>query len=401
MIYNEFYKESISKTICDVFGKEYKYKIISKEDVNKYKNINKQSSEKEVVKQVKSFIENEYSDKFTFDTYLRSEFNKECVDICKDIAEQKSDLNILFISGASGIGKTHLLQAVGNRFEERGKKSIYINPLIFNKKILLALQENNSTYITKILNHLSSVDIVLFDDFQIFGEERKKQTKNFIYQIIDARIHKNKPTIISTEMDIKDIEPMFDERLLTRIQSGFLSKIKKPKESEYKCLLDFLFEKNNINVDIVDEESKSFLIKEYSSSIRSLLGVVAKVKYYKNDLMNANYAFNVVKNIFGDSTSLSIVTTPEIIVKKVSSYYKVTAKEIMGKTRRKEIVIARHICIILMDNLLSMSSTEIGKVLNKDHTTVLNALKKSKNEGTESSIKLAIEQIKKDIRTSK
>ncbi|UWV77965.1 helix-turn-helix domain-containing protein [Mycoplasmopsis cynos] len=60
----------------------------------------------------------------------------------------------------------------------------------------------------------------------------------------------------------------------------------------------------------------------------------------------------------------------------------------MGKTRRKEIVIARHICIILMDNLLSMSSTEIGKVLNKDHTTVLNALKKSKNEGTESSIKL-------------
>ncbi|WAM07098.1 DnaA/Hda family protein [Mycoplasmopsis cynos] len=180
MIYNEFYKESISKTICDVFGKEYKYKIISKEDVNKYKNINKQSSEKEVVKQVKSFIENEYSDKFTFDTYLRSEFNKECVDICKDIAEQKSDLNILFISGASGIGKTHLLQAVGNRFEERGKKSIYINPLIFNKKILLALQENNSTYITKILNHLSSVDIVLFDDFQIFGEGKKANKKLYL-----------------------------------------------------------------------------------------------------------------------------------------------------------------------------------------------------------------------------
>ncbi|WBP84022.1 helix-turn-helix domain-containing protein [Mycoplasmopsis edwardii] len=400
MIYNNLFKETLVQGISDVFGKDFKYRIITAEEANLYNKSQTQVADK-IIKQNKVFFNNKYSENLTFDTYLVSDFNKETTNICRDIAEGKTDLNILFISGASGIGKTHLLTAIGNRFEELGKKSIYINPIIFNKKILVALQENNPGFISKILNTLTSADIVLFDDFQIFGDGQKKQTKNFIYQIIDARMQSNKPTVISSESDIRDIEANFEERLITRIQSGFLTKIKNPNETEYKDLLEFLLEKNDVDPNIVDDESKEFLVKEFSSSIRTILGVVQKVKYYKEDLVNATYAYSVVKNIFKDQFSLPTNATPDLIIKKVSSYYKVSTREIIGKTRKKEIVIARHICIILMDNLLNMSSTEIGKVLNKDHTTVLNALKKSKNEGSDSSIKLAINQIKREIRTSK
>ncbi|EIE41007.1 chromosomal replication initiation protein [Mycoplasmopsis canis UF31] len=399
-VYNSLYKEIIDKTISEIFGKDVRYKIIHKDEV---KNINNKnlSNEKEINKQVKSFFQNEYSEKFTFDTYLKSEFNKESIEICKSIVNQESDLNILFISGPSGIGKTHLLQAVGNKCDEMGKKSIYITPIIFNKKILGALQDNNTNYISKLLSHLTSVDILLFDDFQIFGEGQKKQTKNFIYQIIDARMQKNKPTIISAEMDLKDLKVYFEDRLYTRLQAGFLTKIKKPEVKEYKDLLDFLLEQNGVNSDIVDQESKDFFVREFSTSIRALLGAVTKVKYYKNDLLKADYVFSVIKNIFKDYFSSFIAPTPEIIVKAVSNYYKVNTREIMGKTRKKEIVIARHIAIILMDNLLNMSSTEIGKYLNKDHTTILNALKKSKNDTPDSSLKLTLDEIKNKLHTGK
>lgn len=194
---------------------------------------------------------------------------------------------------------------------------------------------------------------------------------------------------------------MFEDRLYTRLESGFITKIKKPDEEEFNLILEFLLIQNSIDLNIIDKESKVFFVKEFSNSIRSLLGAITKIKYYKDELLKANYVFSVIKNIFRDHFNHNSELTPEVIVKKVSIYYKISTKEIMGKTRKKEIVIARHIAIILMDNLLNMSSTEIGKFLNKDHTTILNALKKTKNKEVFSSIKLVLNQIKNEIYTRK
>lgn len=396
-IYVVAYKKVIDKAIAEIFGKDIKYKIISELEIKQPEII----TEKEITKQVKTFFQNDYAEKSTFKNYLKSEFNKEAVDVCKTVAEFKSDFAILFMSGPSGIGKTHLLQAVGKAAEEVGKKSIYITPLVFNKKILGAIQENNTTYISKLLNHITSADIVLFDDFHIFAEGQKKQTKNFIYQIIEGRMQKDRPTIISAEKDLKELKGVFEDRLYTRLESGFITKIKKPDEEEFNLILEFLLMQNSIDLNIIDKESKMFFVKEFSNSIRSLLGAITKIKYYKDELLKANYVFSVIKNIFRDHFNHNSELTPEVIVKKVSIYYKISTKEIMGKTRKKEIVIARHIAIILMDNLLNMSSTEIGKFLNKDHTTILNALKKTKNKEVFSSIKLVLNQIKNEIYTRK
>lgn len=129
-IYVVAYKKVIDKAIAEIFGKDIKYKIISELEIKQPEII----TEKEITKQVKTFFQNDYAEKSTFKNYLKSEFNKEAVDVCKTVAEFKSDFAILFMSGPSGIGKTHLLQAVGKAAEEVGKKSIYITPLVFNKK---------------------------------------------------------------------------------------------------------------------------------------------------------------------------------------------------------------------------------------------------------------------------
>lgn len=214
-------------------------------------------------------------------------------------------------------------------------------------------------------------------------------------------MQKDRPTIISAEKDLKELKGVFEDRLYTRLESGFITKIKKPDEEEFNLILEFLLIQNSIDLNIIDKESKVFFVKEFSNSIRSLLGAITKIKYYKDELLKANYVFSVIKNIFRDHFNHNSELTPEVIVKKVSIYYKISTKEIMGKTRKKEIVIARHIAIILMDNLLNMSSTEIGKFLNKDHTTILNALKKTKNKEVFSSIKLVLNQIKNEIYTRK
>ncbi|WP_435129504.1 helix-turn-helix domain-containing protein [Mycoplasma sp. 6243] len=398
---NGFYKEIFDKAIKEIFGTQVFYKLTIKNKTEYQKETEEEQrkiNSKVITKEEKKKLSNNFVRNQTFDNYLKDGFNEEVVEICQNLINNPFGLNTLYIFGSSGIGKTHLLHAIGNEFVKAGKKGYYISPNSFTRQISSLLMSNESLKISNLIKFFTELDLVVFDDFQLFGDGQKKQTKNFIYEIIDGRIQSNKLTVVAAELNIHDLENKFDDRLITRLESGLITKIKNPNEKEMYNLLGFVLDLEGFDFHILDENSKQFIVKNHFSSIRALLGAAKRVSFSRNKLINTNYVYDVIQKIFADVVRQQVEINSESIIKAVAKYYRISEKDIYGSSRKKEIVVARHIAIILVNSFLSLSSTEIGKIFNKDHTTILNAIKKINNDVYDKSIQKTIEQLSREIR---
>ncbi|MCU4706733.1 DnaA ATPase domain-containing protein [Mycoplasma sp. CSL7503-lung] len=390
------------KCIIKIFGNQAKYELTHVSKSEETKKLIKQKIENSIKENIaakteKNQLLNNFQTSYTFDNYLKLDFNKEAVDICKSIINDNNGFYILYISGSSGLGKSHLLHALGNEFKKNNKSGVYISPELFTRKISEMYTENNSKKISSLLNFFSNLDIVIFDDFQVFAEGQKKQTKNFIYQILDNRIQNNKITIISSENELFELENQFENKIYTRLQSGLVTKINTPTEEDMNKMLLFLLEQRNFDTSILDNNSINYIVRNHIGSIRSLIGAANRINVYKSSFKENEYVEGIIKNIFENIIKNNDNISHENIIKHVAKYYRVSSKEILGKSRKKEIVIARHLSIILIKNILNKSSTEIGKIFNRDHTTILSALNKLNDETQSLSINKTMNELKKDI----
>ncbi|MFV8477923.1 DnaA ATPase domain-containing protein [Mycoplasma sp. VS410B] len=393
--FKKYYNDTFVKAVNEVFGEGVSFKIVDKEHLEAAKTAEK------AIKKADNLIKksNQKNPQYTFDNYVESKFNREALNICKTIADGEYTFNVLFISGNSGLGKTHLLKALENSFIEQGKKVFLVNPNTFTNSLTSLLKENDQKKLLSIHKNLVyNYDLVLFDDFQLFGEGNKKSTKDFIFQILDGRMERNKITVFCSDKDINQISSMFDNRLITRFQSGFITKIKQPDIDDLSKLLDFFLDDIDLSNDLISEEAKDFIIRNHTASIRTLLGAVKRISHYKQDILNTpqEYVYKTITNIFEDVIQQQENITPDIIIKAVSKYYKIPAKDILSNSRKAEIVVARHIAMYMISIQLDYSSTELGKVFKKDHSTVLNALRKFK-ESDDESLKRTIQELKNQI----
>ncbi|QNM93650.1 ATP-binding protein [Mycoplasma sp. Pen4] len=397
--FKNYHQNMFRKAVDEVFGTKYGFKIIDQEYVESQKVAAQEIKKVETVAKKSNNSAQNNVGEYTFVNYVESKFNREALSICRSVASGHYDFNVLFISGASGLGKTHLLKAIEYEFKKQNKKSFIVNPNTFSQYLANLLKENDQTKLMTMQRNLVDVfDIVLFDDFQFFGEGNKKSTKDFIFQILDLRMQKNKITIFCSDKDINEISPMFDNRLITRFQSGFITKIKRPDHDDLSKILDFLLDVNDIDTSKLSHEAKDFIIRNHTNSIRTLLGAVKRVSHYKKEISETpqEYILNTIKSIFENVIQQKENITPEVIIKAVSKYYKVPTKDILSSSRKSEIVIARHIAIYMISIHLNYSSTEIGKVFKKDHTTILNALKKLKATKDES-LKRTVQELQNQI----
>lgn len=402
-IYKNEYVSQIDSAVKDILGEDFVWDFIATDLIEHKKNIQEAKvSQKKIKEVIKLQIQNEeINTNFTFDNYVQSDFNKEAVRIFKSVVADNPRVNILYLSGKSGLGKTHLISALINEFKNVRKSttSIYISPFNFSTYISNLIKENDPDKISKILKYYSNVDLIVFDDFQIFAEGKKTATKNFLFNIIDKRMLLNKLTVFASEFEIKDIVHLFEDRLITRLRSGIQTKIQKPTKDDFKkVFVEILEKEEELKIDLFDEKSVDFIIKGHSNSIRDLTGAISKLKFYKKEILNSDYVFNVVKNAFKDFVTPNKKITSEEIIERVAKYYKISPNELTSKSRKSEIVIARHMVINLMKIMLDYSSTKIGQILKKDHSTILNAIKKFETQSNDiSSIKKAFETIKADI----
>ncbi|WP_223211708.1 chromosomal replication initiator protein DnaA [Mycoplasmopsis maculosa] len=372
------YSEQITKVLNEIFEKECKFIFVLKEAITK----EAKNKIKEISKSIK--ISNTVDIQKTFSNYVRCDYNESVYRFAEILINQdKNEFNPIFIFGDSGLGKTHLLFAISNELISKGLNVIYVNPSNFLRDIQFILQENNTTKLRELTSEFEKADIVMFDDFQSYGLGNKKVTLNIIFNILDFRINTKKTTIICSDRSVDSISSMFDNRIVTRLSMGLQLEIKHPTQTDLLKILNSFIDDSNLNPNLWEKEAKNYIVRNYSRSVRTLMGALSRIKFYKNDIIqkNSKYTLSVVDSILRDIQESKETITPETIIDYVAKYYKISKKDILGKGRQKEVVLARHIAIYLIRDQINIPLQQIGRFFgNRDHSTILNAIKKIEKE---------------------
>lgn len=367
-------KEIINSAIKKVLKKDILCKIVTTTNDDYANDINNELIEKE--------LNDNLLPEFTFDNFVVGPSNKQARMAAHACAVSPGQsFNPLIIYGNSGLGKTHLLNAIGNyvKAHDKEKRVLCISSMNFVNEVVKAI--NNNT-IEEYKSQLNSVDILLVDDIQFLSGKRKSEEIffNIYYELFNNR----KQIVLTSDRppaEIKDIE----NRLKTRLSQGLSVTISSLEYETAYQILKLKLKMHGIEDGCIDDDVISFMATNFSSDVRNLEGAINRLLFYsinlfetkKIDLSLALEAFKDQDFTTGRGKDLLNV---DIIVKAVADYYNLTEKQIKSKSRTKNISTARHIAMYLSRKILDISYDKIGEEFGgKDHTTVINAYEKIEN----------------------
>ncbi|MBU4692181.1 chromosomal replication initiator protein DnaA [Mycoplasma zalophi] len=336
----------------------------------------------------------------TFENYTKGKFNEQALLGARTVIENQQGqiaFNPLFIYASSGLGKTHLLHAIGNELIKKGKSCLYIQPNIFIRPIIEHLKNKNQEGINKIIDDCLKYDCLMFDDVQEFGG--KENTLNVLFAIINNHISENKQIIISADKTPKELGG-FEERFITRFSGGITFKINNPSVEDIINIFKFKIDKELIDSNKFDDKTYKFLARNFSNSIRNIQGAVNKIKiFYIND-KNFRYDSEYIKSIFKDVGTVSESVTPEKIVDTVCKYYGIERKKVIDKNRSQNIVKARRVSMWLIKDLFDIPFSDIGKMFSgQTHSSVIASVNYiDKHIKSDSTLSLAISKIKDNLK---
>ena len=381
----------INDTFSDFFKRDYKCSIIT---TNDYLKENSEMIEKEL-------NDNLMSD-FTFENFVEGPSNREAktAALACAIKPGQKAYNPLFIYGDSGLGKTHLLNAIGNYIKENNSemKVLYISSMTFVNDAVKAIKEKT---IDEYTNQLNSLDVLLFDDIQNLSN--KPQSKDIFFNIYNELFNNRKQVVLTSDRSpsqIKDVE----DRLKTRFSQGLSVTI---NSLEYETAFEILkmkLKSHGINDNSIDDDVLSFIATNFSSDVRNLEGAINRLLFYSINFFNTQKIdLNVALEAFKDQKTTLLSKNDNLdvrnIIKAVADYYGLTEKQIKSKSRTKNIATARHISMYLSRKLLDLSYDKIGEEFGgKDHSTVLSAYEKIDKLVRENEIyKKIVDDIRKNI----
>jgi len=306
---------------------------------------------------------------FTFESFIIGDSNQFAYTTAKSVAEKPGALyNPLFLYGGVGLGKTHLIQAIGNYQIAMGKKVIYTTFEQFMNKFTSHLR---SQTMDRFRDHFRECDVLLIDDIQFLS--RKEQTQEEFFHTFNELHQAKKQIVITSDRQPKKIAGLVD-RLRSRFEWGLMADIQPPGLEtkiaiiQKKCEIDGI----SLNQDIIN-----FIASNMGDNIREIEGAIIKLNAYAglmNQELTLDFAQNVIKDQLSEKQSnISI----DDIVKVISKELNIKLSDIKSKKRTKDVVAARRISIYLTRNLTPNSMPQIAVYFGmKDHTAVSHAMKK-------------------------
>ncbi len=314
--------------------------------------------------------------KYNFDNFVTGSSNRFAHAASFAVAETPAKAyNPLFIYGNSGLGKTHLLHAIGHyalslypRIKVR-----YVSSEEFTNDFINAIQNNRTAAFQA---EYREVDILLIDDIQFL--QGKDQTQEAFFHTFNTLASHNKQIVITSDLPPEKLTG-FEERLTSRFKSGLSTDISAPELETRIAILRKKAENEKVRVP---EDVLEFMATRVSSNVRELEGALIRVTAFA--ALNRNPVdMQLVQTVLKDTVPLgedTVVTAVEI-VNAVAAYYKISADELYGKTRTSAIAMARQIAMYLCRTLTNLSLPKIGEIFGgKDHTTVLYAFNKISGE---------------------
>jgi chromosomal replication initiator protein len=318
----------------------------------------------------KHTFESNLNPRYTFDNFIKGEGNQLARAAAGAISDNPggTSFNPLFLYGGVGLGKTHLIQAIGNQIAKNfpGKKVIYLSSDIFTVEFVESIQTNK---VNEFSNFYRSMDVLIIDDIQfLIGKEK---TQDLFFHIFNTLHQSRKQIILSSDKPPKDLKGL-DERLISRFQWGLTADIQPP---ELETRIAILKRKAETYGMMVSNEILEYIATNITSNIRELEGclikLLASVSLNSKEI-NFELAKKTVKEIATDRKTSTL--TIETITRVVCEHLGVAENKIRDKTRKKEIVLARQIAMYLAKNLTLSSLKTIGLHFGgRDHSTVIHA----------------------------
>jgi len=313
--------------------------------------------------------------KYTFDSFVVGNSNRFAHAACLAVAQSPAkSYNPLFVYGEVGLGKTHLIQAIGNYIiQQNGKtKVLYISSEKFTNEMIDSIRDDRTV---AFRDKYRSLHVLLIDDIQFLAG--KERTQEEFFHTFNTLYESNKQIVITSDRPPKDITTL-EERLISRFEWGLTTDIKAPDYETRIAILRKRAQTENLNVP---DEVINFIAKNIPSNIRQLEGALTKLvafsTFTKKEL-SVSLAQNILKDIIPlENKKISI----EQIQKEVADYYTIKINSLLSKKRTKDVVLARQVAVYLSRELTDISLTSIGESFGRrDHTTIIHSYNKIKDK---------------------
>ncbi|MCR4589427.1 MAG: chromosomal replication initiator protein DnaA [Lachnospiraceae bacterium] len=387
--YSSLFKVFLSEFMSNTYGVDKIYEIeFAVEDSNYDYDLNI-SNEK-----LSTLQRSNLNPRYTFGNFVVGPTNELAVSAAKAVAEKPGlSFNPLFLYGGPGLGKTHLMHAIGYSIIKNDPSKIvrYVTSEQFTNEVVEAIR-NQSTQ--KMRDIYRSVDVLLLDDVQfIIGKE---QTQNELFNSFNELYGQNKAIILSSDKPPKDLKTL-DERMKSRFEMGLTVDITPPDYETRMVILRQYAKQHDFEVN---DDVIQYIATNITTNIRELEGALNKVyarKSFINEEITVSIAEEAIRDILRESEPRKI--TLDLIISEVASYYETTKEAIISKKRTKEKVLPRHVSMYLCRELTDEPYDVIGNYMGgRDHTTVINGYKKvNDNLSTNPSLSNDIENLKKRI----
>lgn len=335
--------------------------------------------------------------KYTFDNFIVGNNNNLAQAASLAVAETPAHkYNPLFIYGGSGLGKTHLIQAIGNFYltNNPGKRVLYTTSEKFTYELVNAIREKTNQ---DFRNKHRTVDLLLMDDVQFLATKELAQEEFF--HTFNALYEAGKQIVLTSDR-LPSETPHLADRLKTRFQMGLLADIQPP---DYETRLAILKSKIEDEYFTFDEEIVEYVANNITSNVRDLEGALKRILAYagikRTNTISMELAQKALKEILSTLPQRNI--TISVIIDEVEKYYRLPKGSLITKKRSNDIAYPRHIAMYISRVILDESYASIGDAFKRDHSTVMNAVKKIKKMVTEDTelqeiINELVTNIKKD-----
>jgi len=312
--------------------------------------------------------------KYTFLNFIVGSFNELAYAAAQGVVKRPgAAYNPLFIYGASGLGKTHLIQAIGNEIKKVNpeKKILYTSLQKFSDDYVQSLQSNKSA---QYKDKYRRYDVLIMDDIQFLSG--KEKTQDELFHLFNSLYEQNKNIIFSSDKHPNHILGI-EDRLKTRFNAGMTIDIQEP---DYESRIALIKEKSIQNNIILSDESIHLIATSVIGSIRELEGVITTISCH-SEVRKKELSIEEIRLLIKNNIKPKKHVSIDVVVKVISNYYNVDDKTIYESTRRKEVVKARQMIMYVLREDFNESYPTIGSKLGgKDHTTVIHSYEKIKRE---------------------
>ncbi|HUE76367.1 MAG TPA: chromosomal replication initiator protein DnaA [Longimicrobiales bacterium] len=317
------------------------------------------------------------NERYSFDRFVVGSNNQLAAAAARAVGDSPARMyNPLFIYGGVGLGKTHLMHAIGHVLRERDplRRVAYVSSEWFTNDLIASIQDGR---MSDFRRRYREIDLLLIDDVHFLGE--KERTQEEFFHTFNALYEAQRQIVVTSDRPPKEI-PGLEERLVSRFEWGLVTDIRSPDLETRVAILRTKADEGDI---AIEDEVLDFIARNCRSNVRELEGAVIKLLAYSS-LTQRDITTELAREALGGVLAPHAERTPEAIRKHVADAYGVGVDALMSRRRTREVTVPRQVAMYLMRELLDLPLTQIGQHFGgRDHSTVIHSINKVEQEVAE------------------